>query len=89
MTGISISRRGGRNDDGNDDEEEKRLKEQMQASRKQAEQVARLMDSGATASQISAYSGMKLVKLQDKFTPEPKVTPSHMFVPKDEDGKSI
>lgn len=60
----------------------------MTKSMKQAEAVAKLADAGATASQISAYSGMKLVKLQNRFTPEPKVTPSHMFVPRDEDGKS-
>jgi len=53
-----------------------------------AEQAAVMMERGVTATQVSAYLGVKMVKIKEKQEPiELRVTPSHKFVGRDKDGK--
>jgi hypothetical protein len=63
-----------------------RERDELRRSQEQAEQASKMMGSGATVSQVAAYTGIRLVKLEADDKPTPKVTPSHQFVDRDEDG---
>jgi len=58
----------------------------MQQNQRQAEQASKMMASGASAEQLSAYTGIKLVDFTPGFKPKLQETPSHMFVDRDEEG---
>jgi ferredoxin len=58
----------------------------MQRNQRQAKQASKMMASGASAEQLSAYTGIKLVDLEQGFVPKLQETPSHMFVDRDEEG---
>jgi len=58
----------------------------MQRNLRQAQQASKMMASGASAEQLSAYTGIKLVDLDEGFVPKLQETPSHMFVDRDESG---
>jgi len=86
-TGFSVVRKrgvvagpGGYEDIGPEDIAE------LQRKQRQAEQASKMMASGASAAQLSAYTGIKLVELETGFTPKLQETPSHQFVDRDEEG---
>ena len=63
-------------------------REAMERNKRQAEQAAVMMGRGVTPSQLSAYTGIKLVPLEQDDKPTLKVTPSNQFVDRDSDGEA-
>lgn len=90
--GLSVVRQGGGGNNAsnnkNKDEQEalKREKKAMAENMRQAEAAQKMMAAGASAAQLSAYTGIKLVQLETGFQPTLQVTPSHLFVDRDEEG---
>ena len=71
-------------DGGNDSIAAERAK--MARNKQQAEAVGKMLASGASGAQLSAYTGVKLVKMTEGFEPTLMETPSHMFVDRDKEG---
>ncbi len=58
----------------------------LEQNRKQAEAAGKMMAAGVNPAQLSAYTGIKLVQLEEGFQPTLQVTPSHLFVDRDKEG---
>ncbi len=92
-TGFSVSKKtreggpgSGGKGSGNAGDDLDQERQAIARSREQAAQVAKMAASGASAAQLSAYTGIKLVDLEPGFKPVLQETPSHMFVDRDEEG---